>query len=290
LEDVIAQNSDESVLLRIRGYIAAETGDYQKGLNYMAKFFILHDPAKNLASDYRYYGRLLQMGGKDKLAIDNYKKALEMDSTKTEIYDDLAKLYSTNKMHNEAVSCYKKMLNFGADSVNTWFQIGKEFYFEGDNFRTKYDSLRTIQKAGKISFADSTIIIQSKQLYYQKADSAFTEVTILNPQYAGGFIWKGRINSLLDPEAFNTFAKDSYEKAVALLEVGDTIKNRKSIIECYKYLGSYYFLNGDRLVKSDKQKSETLKATSIAYFRKILALDPTDAQSLDVFKKLKIAK
>ena len=220
LEDVIALNSDESVLLRIRGYIAAETGDYQKGIGYMAKFFKLHDPAKNLASDYRYYGRLLQMSGKDTLAIDNYKKALEMDSTKTEIYDDLAKLYSTNKMHNEAVSCYKKMLNFGADGVNTWFQIGKEFYFEGDGYRVKYDSLRTSQKAGKISFADSTIVIQSKQLYFQKADSAFNQVTVLNPQYAGGFIWKGRINSLLDPEAYNTVAKDSYEKAVALLEVG----------------------------------------------------------------------
>ena len=68
----------------------------------------------------------------------------------------------------------------------------------------------------------------------------------------------------------------------------DTIKNRKSIIECYKYLGSYYFLNGDRLTKTDKQKSEALKATSIAYFRKILALDPNDAQAVDVFKKLKI--
>lgn len=289
LEDVMKQNSDESVLLRIRGYIACETGDYQKGLEYMDKFFLLHDPAKNIALDYGYYGRLLQMSGKDTLAIDNYKKALVLDSTKTEIYDDLAKLYSTNKMHNEAVANYKKMITYGADSVNTWFQIGKEYYFEGDSYRAKYDSLMALQKAGKIPFADSTIVNESKRLYFQKADSAFTEVTVLNPQYAGGFIWKGRMNSLLDPEALTIFAKESYEKALAILIVGDTLKNRKSIIECYKFLGSYYFLNGERLVKTDKQQSEALKATSIEYFRKILALDPADAQALEVFRQLKIA-
>ena len=65
-------------------------------------------------------------------------------------------------------------------------------------------------------------------------------------------------------------------------------KNRRSIIEVYKYLGSYYYLNSDRLVKDDKTKAEALRTTSIDYFRKILALDPGDAQSLEVFRKLKI--
>ena len=290
LEAVMAQNSDESVLLRIRGYIACETGDFQKGLEYMDKFFKLHDPAKNIASDYGYYGRLLQMSGKDTLAIENYKKALALDSTKTEIYEDLAKLYSTTKMHDQAVDSYKKMLVFGADSVNTWFQIGREYYFEGDKYRANYDSLRTLQKAGKTPFADSVTVKESKQLYFQKADSAFIRVTVLNPKYAGGFIWRGRMNSLLDPEALTPLAKESYDKALALLEAGDTTKNRKSIIECYKFLGSYYFLNGERLVKSDKQQSAALKAKSVEYFRKILVLDPADAQALEVIKQLKVAK
>ncbi len=290
LEEVMAQNSDESVLLRIRGYIACELGDTQKGLEYMDKFFKLHDPAKNIALDYVYYGRLLQMSGKDTLAIVNYKNALVLDSTKTEIHEALAKLYSSNKMHNEAIVTYKKMITFGADKVNTWFQIGKEYYFEGDNFRAKYDSLMTLQKAGKVPFADSTTVNELKRLNFQQADSAFTKVTVLNPQYAGGFIWKGRINSLLDPESINIFAKEAYEKALALLEAGDVAKNRKSIIECYKYLGSYYFLYGERLAKTDKQQSEALKVKSVEYFKKILALDPADTQALEVFRQLKIAK
>ncbi len=290
LEDVMAQNSDESVLLRISGYIACETGDFQKGIAYMDKFFKLHDPGKNIASDYGYYGRLLQMSGQDSLAIVNYQKALALDSTKTEIYDALARLYSTNKMHNEAVVIYKKMLILGADSVNTWFQIGKEYYFEGDNYRARYDSLMALQKVSKIPFADSTNVNEAKRLNFQMADSAFTKVTILNPEYAGGFIWKGRINSLLDPEALTTLAKEPYEKALAILEAGDTIKNRKSIIECYKYLGSYYFLKSERIVKTDKRQSEALEATSIEYFRKILVLDPADAQASEVIRQLKTVK
>ena len=58
LEDVLKKNTDESVLLRIRGYIAFETGDYSKGLDYMAKFFKLHDPEKNIVRKLNFVGIL----------------------------------------------------------------------------------------------------------------------------------------------------------------------------------------------------------------------------------------
>ena len=289
LEDVMKQNADESVLLRIRGYIAYETGDFAKGVEYMSKFFKMHDPDKNIVSDFVYYGRLLQKDGKDTLAIKNYIKALEMDTTKTEIYDDLAKLYASNKMHNEAAGAYKKMISNGADKANSWFAIGKEYYFQAEIFRAKYDTLMLLQKNSNIPFTDSTAVNNLKRLYLQKADSAFTTVTTLNDKYAGGFIWRGRMNSLLDTEAETTFAKEAYEKALAILEAGDVTRNRRSMIECLKYLGSYYFLNSERLLKTDKKQSEVLKETSIEYFRKILRIDPNDVQALEVFKKLKIA-
>jgi len=254
----------------------------------MAKFFKLHDPEKNIASDYIYYGRLLQKTGKDTLAIDNYKKGLVLDSTKTELYDDMAKLYTANKMRDKAIEVYMKMMANGADKVNTWFTIGKEYYFEGETYRVKFDSLYKLQIESQIPFPDSTAVRDMKRAYFVKADSAFSQVTVLNPTYAGGFIWKGRMESLLDPEAMTPFAKLAYEKAASIFEAGDATKNRRSLIECYKYLGSYYFLNGERLTKADKVQSEALKASSIDYFRKILAIDPADAQALEVFSKLKI--
>ena len=288
LEEVMKQNSDESVLLRIRGYIAYETGDYANGVEYMSKFFKLHDPEKNITSDFVYYGRLLQKVGKDTMAINNYNKALAMDSTKTEIYEDLAKLYASNRMHNEAAEVYKKMISNGADKTNTYYLIGKEYYFQSAIYTVKYDSLMRLQETNRIPFADSMSVKAAINLCLTKADSAFTMVTVLNPLYAGGFWWKGRMQSRLDPDVLTSSGKDAYEKALAIFVSGDSVKNRKPIIECYKYLGSYYFLNGERVVKTDKKESEVLKSTGIDYFRKILLLDPTDAQALEVFKKLKL--
>ena len=288
LEEVMKQSSDESVLLRIRGYIAYETGDYANGVEYLSKFFKIHDPEKNITSDFVYYGRLLQKVGKDTMAINNYNKALALDSTKTEIYEDLAKLYASNKMHNEAATVYKKMIANGADKVNTYYLIGKEYYYQSEIYNIKFDSLMRLQETSKIPFSDSTSVKAAKFLCLQKADSAFTMVSVLNPQYAGGFWWKGRMQSRLDPDVLTTVGKEAYEKALAIFEAGDPVKNRKAIIECYKYLGSYYFLSSERIVKTDKKESEVLKQTSIDFWRKILLLDPTDAQALDVFKKLKL--
>ena len=288
LEVVMKQNSDESVLLRIRGYIAYETGDFAKGVDFMSRFFKIHDPEKNIASDYLYYGRLLQKTGKDTLAIENYKKALVADSTKTEIYDDLAKLYANNKMHDEAANAYKKMIANGSDKVNTWFLIGKEYYFQSEVFKNKFDTLMTLQTKSKVPFTDSVAVYESRRLYLQKADSAFKIVTELSPEYAGGYIWRGRMNSTLDNEAETTMAKEQYEKALAIFDAGDQTKNRKAVIECYKYLGSYYFLASERILKSDKKQSEVLKQTSIDYWKKILLIDPNEPQALEVFDKLKI--
>jgi len=287
LNEVMNQKGDESVLLRVRGYIAFETGDYAKGVEDMTKFFKIHDPEKNITSDYVYFGRLLQKVGKDTLAISNYNKALEMDSTKTEIYEDLAKLYASNKMHVEAAETYKKMMANGADKTTISYLIGKEYYFQSQVLLVKYDSLMLQQEKSKIPFADSVSVKQSINKYLLKADSSFTMVTTLSPEYPGGYYWKGRMQSRLDPEVLTPVGKDAYEKALSLFSV-DPVKNRKSMIECYKYLGSYYFLNSERIVKTDKKESEVLKSTSIDYFKKILLMDPADAQALEVFKKLKI--
>ena len=287
LEQVLAVNNDESVLLRIRGYIACETGDYQKGLEYMTKFFQLHDPKKLLSSDYSYYAKILQNVGKDSLALANFEKALVLDPSKTEIYGEMASLAAKSRMHKEAARYYLKMMDNGADKLVTWFRTGREFYFEGDSWRSKFDSLKEIQRTKKIPFADSTQMRETIRNYYAKADSAFAQVTLLSPDFAGGHIWKGRMQSLLDPDAETPGAKESYEKALTLLEKGDPGKNQKSVIECCKYLGYYYYLGFERLFKSDKQQANEMKSKSIEYFTKIAALDPTDAQAKEVLGKLK---
>ena len=287
LEQLQQISHDESILLRIRGYIAYETADYQKGVEQMTEFFRLHDTHKIIALDYSYYAKLLQKTGNEVLAMDNFRKAIEIDPSRTENYEELAKLAAKNSMHQEAIACYKKMVELGADKVVTSFLIGKEYYFEGELCKARLDSLMQLRKnKGNIN-SDSTEIKKSMTLFYTKADSAFTVVTKLNSDYAGGFIWRGRIHATLDPDAITTEAKNAYQSALVLLEKADQEKNRKSIIECYRYLGSYYYLGYDRLYKSDLKAAGEMRSKMIECFTKILKLDPSDAQAKDVLLKMK---
>ncbi len=287
LADVMKENADESVLLRIRGYIAYETGDYQKGLEFMTKFFKLHNPGKIISSDYLYYGRLLEKNGSELQAIDNYEKALAMDSSKTELILDLAKLSSKNLLHDQAIYYYQKMIAGGYDKVNVYMLIGREALYAGQNYNMKFDSLSKLQKQNKIPFSDSTIVRDSIRIWSQKADSAFTKVTELSPDNAGAYILKGRSEVYLDPEREDSTWKVSYEKALAILIKGDIEKNRKYMIECYKYLGSYVLLSYYRLRETDKQKADVQKNTAREYFQKVLQLDTADEQATYVIDELK---
>ena len=287
LEQVFAVNKDESVLLRLKGYIASETGDYTKGLEYMDQFFRLHHADKVIATDYIYYAKILHENGKDPAAIESYWKAVILDSSKTEIYGELAKLCAGINLHSEAAGYYKKMAETGSDKVVASFLIGKEYYFEAEFWNAKYDSIRKKSKADRDHAPDSIAVKQKRQLYYTKADSAFTVVNRQNPEYAGGFIWKGRLQSLLDPDAEKDGAKDAYENALVILLKGDPVKNRKMVIECYRYMGSWYYLISEKNARSDPQQSIEMRTKSIEFFTRIAELDPSDAQAKAVLAKMK---
>ena len=290
LEEVMVVNHDESVLLRIRGYIAYETSDYQNALAFMKKFFSLHDPGKLIALDYIYFAKILQKTGNEPLAIENYQKAIALEPSKNELYDEMARLASKNRMHSEAAQFYAKMIENGADKLTSTFQIGKEYFFEGESWKTRFDSLLELQKKSGVTFADSVLVKENRRKYYLKADSAFTVVGRMSPDYAGGFIWKGRIQSLLDPEAKNSDAREAYEKALEILKKGDQTKNRKSIIECYKYLGSWYFLAYEKKYSTNKQESAEMRTKCMEYFTNITELDPLDSQAHEVLQQMKANK
>jgi tetratricopeptide (TPR) repeat protein len=287
LEQLLKVSDTESVLLRIRGYIAFETGEYAKGVDYMNQFFKLHNPRKVIAMDYSYYAKLLQKTGQELEAINSYKKAIALEPAKIENYEELARLATKNKMHLEAISCYKMMIELGADKRVNNFLIGKEYYFEGERLRAKFDSLKQLQKSKQVLFNDSSSIRKAIISLYINADSAMATVTRLNPDYAGSYIWKGRIQSILDPGGLTTVAKDEYQKALVILEKSETANNQKSIVECYRYLGSYYYLTYERFYKSDKKLAGEMRSKMIECFTKILKLDPSDVQAKDVLSKLK---
>ena len=286
LEQLTSVSREESVLLRIKGYIAYETGNYQKGLDDLDQFFQQHNPEKIIALDYSYYAKILQKLGKDSLARLNFIKSAALDSNRMDTYEELARYESKKGMHQQAALHFRKMMDRGADKLITSFQIGKEFYFEGEIWRTRLDSVREVEKSGHTPLPDSTAIRKSMVRYYSRADSTFAMVNQLNPEYAGAYVWRGRIQSILDPDALATGAKEMYEKALSILEKSELAKNQKTIIECYRYLGSYYYLGYERFLRKDKVLATEMKTKSMDCFTKISTLDPADNQAKEVLSKI----
>ncbi len=191
----------------------------------------------------------------------------------------------------------EKVSPFTQDTINKvnkltdFYTIGRQYYFEAQRYRTKYDSLYKLQKTQNIPFKDSSAVRDAMRLRFQRADSAFTKVTQLDSTYYGGFLWKGRMQSILDPDQKTNTGKTAYEKALQLLLAqGGVEKNGKLIIECYKSLAFDAYLDYAQSRKTDKEKAnEYLNATK-DYFKKILQIDPSDKQAIESTELLKKVK
>ncbi len=291
LKEVMKKNSDESVLLRIRGYIDYETGHYQEGADFMKRFFELHDPSKNLFTDYIYYAKLLQKTGQDMQAMENFKKALAMDSTKIQIFSYLADLAANNMLHAKAAHYYQELINHGGDKATNYFDIGRQDYWEGYRYKAKFDSLYKLQKTKNIPFPDSTAVRDSMLMWFQNAVSAFTEVTKLDSTFYNSYLFIGRIQTTwLDPELETDAGKKAYEKLLQLLlEQGGVEKHSSLIIECYNTLASNAYFDYLRFKKTDEGKAKEYLNSSKEYFRKVLDIDPKEkhaSESIAILKKI----
>jgi tetratricopeptide (TPR) repeat protein len=180
------------------------------------------DKASITANDYGYYAKLLAKSGADSLAIQNYKSAINLDSTDYDFHGELAVIYFKKKMwDNCAVEYEKKIELLGKASkqpgVQDYFDLGKAYY---------YDSL------------------------YVQADTTFSMLVAKIPNSPVGYFWKARTKSNFDPESEQGLAKPFYEKYIELAQ-GEPEKNKRDLIEAYCYLGYYYYLMKDNTTSID---------------------------------------
>jgi Fe-only nitrogenase accessory protein AnfO len=222
---------------------------------------------------------ILKKGDND-AGYANIMKAMQMDDSRTDTYKDLAAQLSKLKRHDDAIAIYEKLITKGFDKANTYFTIGKEYYYKGITHKEIYDSTKVIP--GAASLNDSIIARQS----FFKADSFFTLVSTITPDFYGSYLWKGRVLSLVDTEMKEGLAKEPYEKALAILEKENASQNIGTIIECYKYLGAYYYFQSEMIGKTDKTQSASYKNMAIEYYKKIVAARPDDTQSKEILDQL----
>lgn len=243
-EAVLQHESSNTVMKRILMYDLIELKEYDKARIAAADFFATAFAADLISQDFMYDARLLMTGKAFRRAVSQYEKALEMDSARVDLYKELANAYEKLNCYDSAIVFYTCFMEKGGRNVTLadYFTLGRYHYFVGN----------TADSIG------SGLNIRQNHMY--AADSLFAYVAEKAPDSYLGSFWRARVNSALDSESAEGLAKPYYEAAAAILEKNSG-KNVRLLVECYSYLGYYYYLK-----KEIPQSQE--------YWNKILDIDP----------------
>jgi tetratricopeptide (TPR) repeat protein len=244
INEIRKEDTTFVILNRLLAYSYCELNQADKGLPYINKFFKLAKPDKILPSDWTYWGKLLQKTKNDSLAVEKFLVGYNMDTSNSDALRDLAISYNRLKKYNDAASCYMKPISSGKANPNDYYNLGKVYY-------------------------------QAKQ--WGKADTVFAEYIRLQPTYLQAYLWRARVNTMIDSNATQGLAKPYFDKVIEL-GMADSAKYVKEVAEAYSFLGYYYFKQYNLNKKQDEA------CLSIKYCEKVMAMvPPTD----DKYKKAK---
>ncbi len=251
------------VVSRLRGYSAFENKNYPEAMEYMNDFFSkAKDPSRIIASDYLYLGKAQQQNQQDSLAMLSLTKAVELDSTYAEALAEVAKGFYDAKNYAKAIETY--------DVVNKYNPHGK-----GSLYNFFYRGLAGYFLYGQGYSANTN---PSKDLLV-KADSAFATVLKDAPSTIDVFLYRARVNNLLDSDTdpkglklpFYQLYLDSAEARIANnVQPAPPVR---SMIEAYNQIAGF------ALYKNDKEKAKL-------YWDKALALEPQNTTALEGLKQL----
>lgn len=243
-------NSPKSlVALRLRAYSAYENKSIPQSLQYMNEFFTkVKDTSRIIASDYLYLGRAQLAAGNDSLALINITKAVEKDSTNVDALADVAKAFFDAKKYAKAAQIYDKVIAAAPNAkgvLYSYFYNGLAYYFD-------------------YAIAYSAKANPSKDLLV-KADSAIAKVAELAPETSDAYLYRGRINNLLDdetnPKGLMVPHYEMFIKKVTVDKPELAAANARKLSEAYDNLAGFY-------ANSDKAKA-------IDYLNKSLVVNPT---------------
>lgn len=284
INEIAAGNKNNAVLYRVRAYSAYERGDFQKGIEFMNQFFAIQKPEKVIALDYEYNGKLLCQVGKEGEAITNFQKAFDIDTTKYNNIEEIAKLQMKAKRPDKAIESYTCLLkNPTQDKSALAFSLGKAYYNLGSEQKETVDSISSATKA-KVLTKEASELQAASLVSFAKADSCFSIVTNLSPKFVPGYLWKARSLALLDIDAKTDNAKKAYEALVNTIQASGKADNN-SLKECYLYFASYNYMQYDR--ENSASAKATFKQATIDNFKKVLEIDPTNKQATDALNILK---
>jgi Flp pilus assembly protein TadD len=251
-------------IYRYLGYSAYENGNIDGALKSLESF-TSNPTNKIIAKDYLYLGlaKIKKGTATDGFSIDpasfnsgltDIKKAIEMEPLAVEDLNEIGKKLFTQKMYKEAASLFE----VGTSNKESKNYLDDNIYY---GLALYYDNNKSNKTPDPIAL--------------NKADIAFANVIAASPAYQEAYIYRARVNALLE----NTeVMKKSYEDYIAKTTekgVEEIAKPavKKKFIESYNNIASTY-------LTSDKVKAKECIAKS-------LEIDPADKRALEMLAFLK---
>lgn len=236
-------------LYKLLAYSYAGTKDTAKAINYMHQYFSYEADSNWVVKDFEAVGDwYAATEGKMDSALIYYGQAAEREE------DPKAAFVYYKKLASLAQS----LDNHSAHA--NW--LGK--YYKNNKEATNVDLFNwglAHYRAGE----------------YTQADSVFGLYVKEYPEQGFGHYWRARSNAVLDKEMAEGLAVPHYLKLVEVMQKDTTNDNyKKWIVEAYGYLAAY---------ETNEQKNY---AAAIDYFRKLLTVDPENADAekyIDMLEK-----
>lgn len=228
--------------LKFYAFALVEQNKDEEARKILDQFFQTAKPEDIKVSDYASYGKLLLKLKEDSLANEAFAKGIELDTAfqDMEIWELQAKTYYQRKKYDSASKAYEGLIAAKKEaelppSAYDLFYLGHANYLNGD---------------------------------YLEADSAFTQLSELQPNSTLGYLYAAKSRSQYDSTGSLGIAVPMYEKFVEIA-LEDPEKNKKELIDAYDYLGQYALHKNNDI------------AAATDYFQKILKLDPQNQRALD---------
>ncbi|MGV3509340.1 MAG: tetratricopeptide repeat protein, partial [Sphingobacteriaceae bacterium] len=168
-------------IYRYLGYSAYENGNFQASLDALNNWMSKVDKDRLIAHDYLYLGKVQLKTDTTGKGIQNLAKAVEMDSTLAEEMSVIGKALFTEKKYDHAAQVYELALKGPKPSVTDRFYIGYSHYF---------NYVYNVPDAEKSKYRATLV----------RADTAFSNVSKVVPDYALAYIYRARVNRLLDDD------------------------------------------------------------------------------------------
>ena len=167
-------------------------------------------------------------------AIENARKAVELDEKFVEAYHYIGVAYNYKKKYDAGIENFQKALNYDKNHIKSWNLIGLAYEAKNDYEK----ALENLNKAVEIDPTFSKGWYNIGNIYKQKnefdkAIESYSKATQIDPQFAKAWFFMG--NTYFDKKDYNN-AIINLEKGINLdpnlaTEINPLIKDLKNIIK-----------------------------------------------------------